>query len=240
VCSVLSARSRATGSRSARASRDARRTRRCDVYGHARRRHVSSDGDGLLVAIGRRPNIPAGTTERAGIALDARGFVRCDEHLRRRSPDITRSATSRVSRSSPTSRGKTSGGCARSSTAIARARATTACWLRDVHRAADRAASARRSRRAQAGHRAPRRDAPARDVARGAGVESRRGLLPPRRRSGIRRDPRRHVRRVRSWRIDPRDPRPHGGRLELARSRTLGAHPPDVREGIPTLARQLL
>jgi dihydrolipoamide dehydrogenase len=39
------------------------------------------DGDGLLVAIGRRPNIPDGTTERAGIALDARGFVRCDEHL---------------------------------------------------------------------------------------------------------------------------------------------------------------
>jgi dihydrolipoamide dehydrogenase len=39
------------------------------------------DGDGLLVAIGRRPNIPAGTTERAGIALDARGNVRCDEHL---------------------------------------------------------------------------------------------------------------------------------------------------------------
>jgi pyruvate/2-oxoglutarate dehydrogenase complex dihydrolipoamide dehydrogenase (E3) component len=39
------------------------------------------DGDGLLVAIGRRPNIPDGTTERAGIALDARGNVRCDEHL---------------------------------------------------------------------------------------------------------------------------------------------------------------
>ena len=39
------------------------------------------DGDGLLVAIGRRPNIPDGTTDRAGIALDARGFVRCDEHL---------------------------------------------------------------------------------------------------------------------------------------------------------------
>jgi pyruvate/2-oxoglutarate dehydrogenase complex dihydrolipoamide dehydrogenase (E3) component len=38
-------------------------------------------GDGVLVAIGRRPNIPAGTTERAGIALDERGFVRCDAHL---------------------------------------------------------------------------------------------------------------------------------------------------------------
>jgi pyruvate/2-oxoglutarate dehydrogenase complex dihydrolipoamide dehydrogenase (E3) component len=39
------------------------------------------DGDGLLVAIGRRPNIPAGTTDRAGIALDERGNVRCDAHL---------------------------------------------------------------------------------------------------------------------------------------------------------------
>ena len=38
-------------------------------------------GDGLLVAIGRRPNIPAGTVEQAGIALDERGFVRCDQHL---------------------------------------------------------------------------------------------------------------------------------------------------------------
>jgi pyruvate/2-oxoglutarate dehydrogenase complex dihydrolipoamide dehydrogenase (E3) component len=38
-------------------------------------------GDGLLVAIGRRPNIPAGTTDRAGIALDDRGNIRCDEHL---------------------------------------------------------------------------------------------------------------------------------------------------------------
>jgi pyruvate/2-oxoglutarate dehydrogenase complex dihydrolipoamide dehydrogenase (E3) component len=39
-------------------------------------------GDGLLVAIGRRPNIPAGTVERAGIALDAHGFIACDAHLR--------------------------------------------------------------------------------------------------------------------------------------------------------------
>jgi pyruvate/2-oxoglutarate dehydrogenase complex dihydrolipoamide dehydrogenase (E3) component len=39
------------------------------------------DGDGLLVAIGRRPNIPDGTSDRAGIALDAHGNVRCDEHL---------------------------------------------------------------------------------------------------------------------------------------------------------------
>jgi pyruvate/2-oxoglutarate dehydrogenase complex dihydrolipoamide dehydrogenase (E3) component len=39
------------------------------------------EGDGLLVAIGRRPNIPAGTTDRAGIALDERGNIRCDEHL---------------------------------------------------------------------------------------------------------------------------------------------------------------
>jgi dihydrolipoamide dehydrogenase len=39
-------------------------------------------GDGLLLAIGRRPNIPDGTVERAGIALDHHGFVKCDEHLR--------------------------------------------------------------------------------------------------------------------------------------------------------------
>jgi dihydrolipoamide dehydrogenase len=38
--------------------------------------------DGLLVAVGRAPAIPPGTLERAGIALDARGFVQCDEHLR--------------------------------------------------------------------------------------------------------------------------------------------------------------
>ena len=39
-------------------------------------------GDGLLVAIGRRPNIPEGTVERAGIMLDERGNVKCDRHLR--------------------------------------------------------------------------------------------------------------------------------------------------------------
>ncbi|HEY6236420.1 MAG TPA: FAD-dependent oxidoreductase, partial [Candidatus Elarobacter sp.] len=38
-------------------------------------------GDGLLVAVGRAPNIPDGTTDRAGIALDKRGFIACDEHL---------------------------------------------------------------------------------------------------------------------------------------------------------------
>jgi dihydrolipoamide dehydrogenase len=38
-------------------------------------------GDGLLVAVGRAPNVPDGTQDRAGIALDERGFVRCDEHL---------------------------------------------------------------------------------------------------------------------------------------------------------------
>ncbi|MDB5069334.1 MAG: mercuric reductase, partial [Candidatus Eremiobacteraeota bacterium] len=38
-------------------------------------------GDGLLVAIGRRPNIPAGTTGKAGIALDGRGFIKCDGYL---------------------------------------------------------------------------------------------------------------------------------------------------------------
>ena len=44
-------------------------------------------GDGLLVAIGRKPNIPDGTTDRAGIALDERGNIRCDEHLRTTVPD---------------------------------------------------------------------------------------------------------------------------------------------------------
>ncbi|HEY0614887.1 MAG TPA: FAD-dependent oxidoreductase [Candidatus Elarobacter sp.] len=38
-------------------------------------------GDGLLVAVGRAPNIPPGTAEKAGIALDARGFLRCDDYL---------------------------------------------------------------------------------------------------------------------------------------------------------------
>ena len=37
--------------------------------------------DGLLVAVGRRPNIPDGTKDRAGIALDEHGFVACDERL---------------------------------------------------------------------------------------------------------------------------------------------------------------
>ena len=39
-------------------------------------------GDGLLVATGRRPNVPEGTVERAGIALDERGYVACDDRLR--------------------------------------------------------------------------------------------------------------------------------------------------------------
>jgi dihydrolipoamide dehydrogenase len=42
---------------------------------------TACDAEGLLVAVGRRPNIPAGT-ERAGIALDERGFIACDDHLR--------------------------------------------------------------------------------------------------------------------------------------------------------------
>jgi pyruvate/2-oxoglutarate dehydrogenase complex dihydrolipoamide dehydrogenase (E3) component len=44
------------------------------------------DGDGLLVAVGRAPNVPGGTVERAGIELDGRGFIRCDEHLRTTQP----------------------------------------------------------------------------------------------------------------------------------------------------------
>jgi dihydrolipoamide dehydrogenase len=41
---------------------------------------TTRDAEGLLVAVGRRPNIPAGT-EHAGIALDERGFIACDDHL---------------------------------------------------------------------------------------------------------------------------------------------------------------
>jgi dihydrolipoamide dehydrogenase len=40
------------------------------------------EGDGLLVAIGRVSNLPPGTTDRAGIAIEATGYIRCDEHLR--------------------------------------------------------------------------------------------------------------------------------------------------------------
>lgn len=42
----------------------------------------SVEGEGLLVCIGRAPNIPDGTVERAGITLDKRGYIHCDEHLR--------------------------------------------------------------------------------------------------------------------------------------------------------------
>lgn len=42
--------------------------------------------EGLLVAIGRTPNVPAGTADRAGIALDGRGFVACDARLRTSAP----------------------------------------------------------------------------------------------------------------------------------------------------------
>jgi dihydrolipoamide dehydrogenase len=39
------------------------------------------DAEGLLVAIGRRPNVPPGAAERAGIALDEHGYIACDAHL---------------------------------------------------------------------------------------------------------------------------------------------------------------
>jgi dihydrolipoamide dehydrogenase len=48
---------------------------------------TSLTSDGLLLAVGRRPNIPDGTTDKAGIALDARGFVACDEHLQTSVPN---------------------------------------------------------------------------------------------------------------------------------------------------------
>ena len=39
------------------------------------------EAEGLLLAVGRVPNIPPGTVDRAGIKLDKRGFIACDEHL---------------------------------------------------------------------------------------------------------------------------------------------------------------
>jgi pyruvate/2-oxoglutarate dehydrogenase complex dihydrolipoamide dehydrogenase (E3) component len=39
------------------------------------------EADALVIAVGRTPNIPAGTTA-AGIKLDTRGYVAVDEHLR--------------------------------------------------------------------------------------------------------------------------------------------------------------
>jgi pyruvate/2-oxoglutarate dehydrogenase complex dihydrolipoamide dehydrogenase (E3) component len=45
------------------------------------------DAEALLVATGRTPNIPAGTTA-AGIALDRRGYVAVDEHLQTSAPGV--------------------------------------------------------------------------------------------------------------------------------------------------------
>lgn len=39
-------------------------------------------GELLLVAVGRRPNVPPGAVERAGIKLDPHGYVAVDAHLR--------------------------------------------------------------------------------------------------------------------------------------------------------------
>ncbi len=47
--------------------------------------HVT--GDALLVATGRRPNVPPGTAA-AGIALDARGYIAVDEHLKTSAPGV--------------------------------------------------------------------------------------------------------------------------------------------------------
>jgi pyruvate/2-oxoglutarate dehydrogenase complex dihydrolipoamide dehydrogenase (E3) component len=42
----------------------------------------------LLVAVGRRPNVPPGAVERAGIKLDSHGYVAVDAHLRTNVDDI--------------------------------------------------------------------------------------------------------------------------------------------------------
>jgi mercuric reductase len=49
-------------------------------------RELSSDR--LLVAAGRRPNTDGIGLERAGVALDERGFVRVDDHLRTTRPGV--------------------------------------------------------------------------------------------------------------------------------------------------------
>lgn len=46
----------------------------------------SIEGDGFLLATGRTANIPEGTVDRAGIALNTHGFIACDEHLRTSAP----------------------------------------------------------------------------------------------------------------------------------------------------------
>ncbi|HYZ15307.1 MAG TPA: FAD-dependent oxidoreductase [Candidatus Acidoferrum sp.] len=42
----------------------------------------SVEGEAFLICTGRAANIPDGAVERAGIVLDKRGYIACDEHLR--------------------------------------------------------------------------------------------------------------------------------------------------------------
>jgi pyruvate/2-oxoglutarate dehydrogenase complex dihydrolipoamide dehydrogenase (E3) component len=46
------------------------------------------EGEGLLVAVGRRPNTPALRAEQSGITLDERGYVKTDGRLRTSAPGV--------------------------------------------------------------------------------------------------------------------------------------------------------
>jgi len=46
------------------------------------------EADALLLATGRTPNTPDLALDASGIAVDARGFVRCDEHLQTSCPGV--------------------------------------------------------------------------------------------------------------------------------------------------------
>jgi pyruvate/2-oxoglutarate dehydrogenase complex dihydrolipoamide dehydrogenase (E3) component len=51
-------------------------------------RGAAIDGSHLLLAVGRRPNSDGLSLERAGVAIDARGFIPVDEELRTNAPGV--------------------------------------------------------------------------------------------------------------------------------------------------------
>ena len=50
--------------------------------------HVSIEGSHLLLAVGRRPNTDDLGLDRAGVAIDARGYITVDDQLRTNVPGI--------------------------------------------------------------------------------------------------------------------------------------------------------
>jgi dihydrolipoamide dehydrogenase len=60
--------------------------------------------DKVLVAVGRTPNGKTVAAEAAGVNVDARGYIAVDREVRTTLRTFTRSATSWVSRCSPTRR----------------------------------------------------------------------------------------------------------------------------------------